>query len=151
MELGFGPSVLPNLGLSGSVALRVREGTRVSTWIETELTSQFLDDADLADDGNPGAGNWTQLRAGAKFTLPYGERHYATARTGLHWFDARGEPNIIDDPGHYYGTYFGLGFETRVTEHLAMGPELALLPSFATGGGTGHLVPQLAWRILWRL
>ncbi len=149
--VGFGPTVLPDLGLSASAAVQVEEHRWATTWFEAQLTRQFLDDSDLADDGNPPAGDWTQFRAGLLFTIPSTERRSWTARTGAVWFEARGRPNIVDEPGHHFGAYFALGFETRFGERWSMGPELALMPAVHEGGGGLELVPQATWRILWRL
>ncbi len=80
--VGFGPTVLPDLGLSASAAVQVEEHRWATTWFEAQLTRQFLDDSDLADDGNPPAGDWTQFRAGLLFTIPSTERRSWTARTG---------------------------------------------------------------------
>ncbi len=144
----MGPSVLPSLGVSGSAAFEVGELRAGSLWVETELTQQCLDDSDVTDDAHPAAGDWTQLRVGGKLALPSTERRDWTVRAGLVWAEARGEPNVVDRAGDYYGAYLGLGFETALGEHVRAGPELALLSLVEDGGSHVHLVPQLTWRIL---
>jgi hypothetical protein len=155
--VGVGPSILPNFGVSASAALRLREGRsdgetfggRVALWSEVEFTQQCYDDTDFTGGARDAAGDWTQLRAGVKFALPSDERRDWTLRTGLVWFEARGEPNIVNQPGNYLGGYLGLGFETALTEHLSAGPELAMLAAFRDGGDDFDLVPQITWRLLW--
>jgi hypothetical protein len=121
-------------------------------WNELELTYQFLDDEDFADDGNPGAGDWTQVRGGLKWSLAPESRRRWTHRAGLFWFRALGEPNVLSESGDYLGLYYGFGYETRATENWTFGPELTLLFA-AKEGGTDEfaLVPQLAWRVSFSL
>ena len=146
--VGGGPSALPNLGLSAHASVSVHEGRRIDTWLEVEVTRQFLDDSDFADDGNPSAGDWDQLRVGGRYDLAAGEDRWWMARTGLTWFHARGKPNIVDQSGHYLGLYLELGFETAVTKSIRVGPGLAVLGVWDEDDGR-ELVPQLTWRILW--
>ncbi|MEW6072257.1 MAG: hypothetical protein AB1726_06615 [Planctomycetota bacterium] len=149
VAVGGGPSALPNLGLAAAAAVRLREGPRASAWIEAEVTQQCLDDADLTGKDYPAAGDWTQARAGLKLAFPAAAPREWTVRTGLVWLEARGRPNLVDDPGSYAGLYLDLGFETRLGEHLRAGPSLAVMGVAAERGGGRELVPQVAWRLLW--
>lgn len=144
-EVGLAPSFLPNLGLAGSLAVPVREE---GPWrLEARFTDQFLDDKTFADDGNPEAGNWTQLDLGLlRFSAWEGERAWST-RFGLVGFEARGEPNLADEPGEYWGIYFGFGRFTWLGRGFAFGPELTLIA--ATGPDPQVFIPQLTWGFRW--
>jgi hypothetical protein len=150
LGLGLGLSLLPNIGLAAQGSQVMRE-TPDWTWSgELELTHQFIDEESLSDDGNPPAGDWTQVQLGLLWAShPEGRRHW-THRAGMFWFRALGEPNIIDDPGDYVGLYYGAGYRTDFGPHLSMGPELALLGAFREGGGVVEVVPQFTWRVIWR-
>lgn len=148
-RVGLALSALPNLGLEaqGSVRLAVRGET---DWrAELAVAEQFLDDENLARDGNPGAGDWTQVGLSLRALTSPAERHHWTARIGAIWFRARGEPNVIDLPGDYVGLRLGLGFETDLGRSWSFGPELALIPAY--GEGEFVLVPQVTWGVRWRL
>lgn len=144
-------SFLPNLGL-GIGAGRVFARTADDIWsFEVQGTYQFLDDASIADDGNPEAGDWLQLRAGFKASSnPRGRRHF-TKRFGAVVFDAAGDPNIVQEPGTYWGVYGGLGFETDLTPTLTVGPELSVLVTTREDEFEfARPVPQLTWHaIVW--
>src|SRR5688572_29160766 len=144
-ELALAPSFLPNLGLAGSVAVPVRAD---GPWrLEARFTDQFLDDKTFADDGNPEAGDWTQLDLGClRVSAREGKRAWST-RFGLVGFEARGEPNLVEEPGDYWGAYLGVGRFAWFGRELAIGPELTLLA--ATGPDPFVLVPQLTWGLRW--
>jgi hypothetical protein len=145
-DLELTPSVLPNLGLAltGSVPLQV--GRSGEARLEARFTDQFLDDKNIAPNGDPRAGDWTQLDLGVRWNQ-HGERRFWTLRAGLTGFRARGEPNLIDEPGRYVGVYAGVGRRTWLGEHLAFGPELTLIA--AHGDDPRVLVPQITWGVLW--
>lgn len=149
-RFGGGPSVLPNLGVTASAAVLLRERESHDLWGELQVTQQCLDDTDLTGGRRDAAGDWTQLQVGVKYELPLDQRRDWTVRTGLVWFEARGEPNIVNDAGDYYGAYLGVGFETAFSEHFSAGPQLAGLFTFEEGGSGFDLVPQLTWHFLWR-
>ena len=150
VDAGLGFSALPNAGLAGSVAKRVRRDATKDWFAQLELTQQFFDYSDVTGDGNPAAGDWTQVQAGLKLLYGPDEKRHWIARFGAVWFEARGEPNIVNHPGEYWGAYVGVGFETRITEHLLIGPELTVMPAYDFDGHHVAIVPQLTWRLLWR-
>ncbi|MDP6954330.1 MAG: hypothetical protein QF599_00035 [Planctomycetota bacterium] len=151
-DLAFGTafSALPNIGASLS-ATQLFDGNTERTWsLELELTQQPFDDEDLADDGNPHAGTWTQLQLGVKrLSDPAARRHF-TQRYGLAWMRARGEPNIVQLPGDYEAVYAGFGFETDITPRLSVGPELSLMGALREKGSGIDFIPQFNWHLIWR-
>jgi hypothetical protein len=144
-EVGLAPSFLPNLGLAGSLAVPLREA---SEWrLEARFTDQFLDDKAFADDGNPAAGNWTQLDLGLQRLWAWEDGRAWSVRLGLVGFEARGEPNLADEAGDYFGAYLGVGRFARLGRGLAFGPELTLVA--ATGPDPRVVIPQLTWGLRW--
>lgn len=145
-DLELTPSVLPNLGLAASASTPVRAGRSFETRLEVRFTDQFLDDKNLSPNGDPRAGDWTQLDLGVRWN-GRGERRFWTFRTGVVGFHARGEPNLIDEPGRYVGVYAGFGRRAWLTEHLAFGPEVNLIA--AHGPDPRVLVPEITWGVTW--
>jgi len=141
-------SFLPNLGFGLGVGRVVRSTPAALGSVEAQLVYQFLDDEIFADDGNPKAGPWYQVRAGFKRTSnPPGPRHLTT-RIGAVWLRAEGEPNVIQDEGNYAGLYAGLGFETDLGPSLSVGPELTILGITRTDGfSVARPVPQINWHV----
>jgi len=146
----FGASVsfLPNLGAAVEIG-GIYQRTRSLTWSwEGEFTWQFLDDETFADDGNPAFDGWYQLQAGVKIAShPLSRRHW-TLRWGGVWFYADGEPNIVEEEGHYFGAYVGFGFETDITCNFSMGPELSGM-FVIHEDGLFEVVPQFNWHFIW--
>ena len=144
---GVGPSFLPNVGASVEFGSVYKRGARFIWSGEMKFTWQFLDDEDFIDDGNPGAGNWWQAQGGIKLaTNPRARRHW-TFRGGGVWFYAEGEPNIVQEPGHYFGVYAGIGFEAEITSNFSTGPELQGL--FVYGQDRVFAIPQFTWHFIW--
>jgi hypothetical protein len=140
-ELGLAPSFLPNLGLAASVAVPLGEA---SSWrLEARFTDQFVDDKAFADDGNPEAGNWTQLDLGLLHLARDAGGRAWSVRVGLVGFEARGEPNLVDEAGDYLGGYCGVGRFWHFGRGFAFGPELTLVA--ASGPDPFVLFPQLTW------
>lgn len=142
-SIGLAPSILPNLGLAGSLGYPLGAGA----WqLEARFTDQWLDDKSFADNGFPEAGNWTQLDLGALWLepVPTGEAGWSL-RFGATAFEARGEPNLIEEPGEYLGAYVGAGRFTILGGRWLVGPELTLL--LASGEDPFVLVPQLTWGV----
>ncbi len=144
-------SLLPNIGL-GLAAGKVLSRSSTATWsAEVGGTWQFLDDEDFADDGNPGAGDWYQIRAGAKTSFnPSGRRHL-TLRYGALWLQANGEPNILQRPGNYAGLYASVGFETDLTSRISAGPEIVVMAVTRDSEFRVRSVPQFNYRLTWWL
>jgi len=148
-RLGLALSALPDLGLEGSFDWRVAELARGDLRAELHGAQQFLDDEDFADDGNSSAGDWTQAGLGLRWiATPVAEGSWEWI-AGLVWFEARGEPNLIELPGHYLGLRFGFGYRVRLTPSIDLGPELVGI--LAQGEGDCVLVPQLVWGLRVRL
>ncbi len=142
--VGFAPSLLPNLGLAASISVPVRAA---SAWeFEARFTDQFIDDKTFADNGFPEAGNWTQLDLGL-LRLVWDEGRAWSTRFGVLGFEARGEPNMVEEAGEYLGLYFGVGRFTLFGPGLAFGPELTLIA--ASGNDPRVLIPQLTWGLRW--
>lgn len=148
--LGASASVLPNFGGSLEAGQVFHREDGKTDAFEVQATWQFFDDESLLDDGNPSAGDWLQLQGGFKRLIAAGDDRSWTLRGGAVWFRAEGEPNIINDPGDYLGGYAGFGFETRLSEHWSMGPELSLMLVTREGEFEVNAVPQLDWHLIWR-
>ena len=149
LSVGTSFSALPNIGASLAVG-QVYDRSPERTWaFELEGTHQPWDDEDLSDDGNPAAGDITQIQIGVKRSSdPMDWRHW-TQRYGVAWFRARGEPNIVQEPGDYEALYAGFGFETHLTESITMGPELSLMLALREKSSSFDFVPQFNWHITW--
>jgi hypothetical protein len=144
-ELGLAPSFLPNLGLAASAALPLGEA---SPWrAEARFTDQFVDDKSFADDGNPPAGDWTQLDLGLLWLSEPEESRAWSLRFGVLAFEARGEPNLVEESGDYVGAYCGAGRFWYFGKGFAFGPELTLVA--ATGPDPLAIFPQLTWGFRW--
>lgn len=144
-SIGLAPSILPNLGLAATASLAVREE---SPWhLEARFTDQFADDKTIADNGFPEAGDWTQLDLGLLHLPPLDAGRAWGWRFGVSGFEARGEPNLVDESGDYLGAYLGLGRFTVLAPGLLLGPELTVVA--ATGPDDFVLFPQLTWGVRW--
>jgi hypothetical protein len=146
-ELGLAPSFLPNLGLAATGSAVVGRSATHEWRAETRFTYQFLDDKDLADNGFPPAGDWTQLELGLRADGPSEERLRWSWRFGAVGFRAHGEPNIVEEPGDYYGLYAGVGRFADLGRGFSFGPELTLIA--ATGPDPRVLIPQITWGVRW--
>lgn len=146
---GVGGNVIPSIGLSlhgGKVLWRNND---IMGAVEAEIIGQFLDDEDLIDDGNPSSDPFVQLKAGIKTrNNPNGARH-ATFRTGLTYFHAGDDPNIVQDEGDYVGVYFEGGFETDLSDTLTVGPSISATIATQTDDFSVSVVPTLSWRMTW--
>jgi hypothetical protein len=144
-ELGLAASLLPNLGLAAALSAPIHEA---GAWqLEARFTDQFLDDKSFADNGLPEAGNWTQLDLGLLRLSPWEDERAWSFRFGLTGFEARGEPNLADEAGEYFGAYCGVGRFRRFGRSFAIGPELTLV--VATGPDPRVVIPQLTWGLRW--
>jgi len=143
--VGLAPSILPNLGVAGSLAVPLEPA---SPWaLEARVTQQFVDDKAFADNGLPEAGDWTQLDLGFLREWPAEDELQWRLRLGILGFRARGEPNLVDESGDYAGLYVGLARFRLFAGGLAFGPEITLVA--ATGPDPRVLVPQLTWGVFW--
>lgn len=147
--VGVSPSLLPNFGLSATVAREVGIWHGGGLALETEFTDQFLDDKAFTKSTDPAAGDWTQAKLGLRWAKPYDVDRWLTLRTGGVWFRARGRPNIVENAGDYYGAFIEFGFEARLSEHWIVGPSLATMVVLDEDNHDMHVVPMITWRILY--
>ncbi|HED65010.1 MAG TPA: hypothetical protein ENJ09_05580 [Planctomycetes bacterium] len=148
-RLGLAPSFLPNLGVQATVDWPVAR-TDLGDWrIELQLVDQFLDDETFSKDGNPPAGNWTQLALAARLVRSPGASESVEWFAGPIFFHARGKPNLVELPGSYLGLRAGVGYQVRLSRGLVMGPEIALV--IAHSSRDTVLFGQVAWGVRWAL
>lgn len=145
--LGLAASALPNFGLAAEGTYPLARAGSFEVDGALRVTQQFFDDELLADDGFASAGDWTQVELAGVFRRPLDERTAWHVRFGPVWYRARGAPNIVNKPGDYWGVVLGVGFRTRLTENLFMGPELLALPGALDGDWA--ITPQLVWGVSW--
>jgi len=142
-------SAVPNLGVSLAAGQTFDRNSERTWTFEFEGTFQPWDDEDLSDDGNVHSGDVTQIQMGVKRTSdPLDWRHW-TQRYGAGWLRARGEPNVIQQPGDYELLYAGFGFETHLTKSITMGPELSLMIAQREKQSSIDFIPQFNWHITW--
>ncbi len=146
-DLALAPSFLPNLGVAAAATVPVHRSSGFQWRAEARFTDQFADDKDLADNGMPEAGNWTQLDLGVRLDEVTEERSHWSWRFGAVGFEARGEPNLVDDSGDYLGLYLGLGRFTDFGHGLFLGPEVTLVA--AHGPDPRVFFPQITWGLRW--
>jgi hypothetical protein len=140
-------SFIPNVGLGLGAGRVIAQSGFQTLSAEAIGTWQFIDDETFIDDGNPAAGDLYQLRAGFKGVFSPDKRRHWVVRAGGVWFEAGGEPNIVDVPGSYYGVYGSAGIETDVSSCLTMGPEVALLLVTPEGEFSPEPVPQVNFNV----
>ena len=147
--VGGGGSFLPNIGVSAHAGYVFRQRANSYMALEAEGIWQFIDDETFVDDGNPAAGDWTQVRVGLKWADAMGPHTRKVLRAGATYAKAEGVPNIVQSPGDYFGAYIGAGFETDLNRNWTIGPELSLaLVSDSGFSDIDHgLVPQFNWRL----
>ncbi len=157
-RVGLAASALPNLGVEGTLDARVAGLAGGELRAEAQLVQQFLDDEDLSSDGNPGAGDWTQVGLGLRWVAraPGGVGGAGAPPAGLGcwelfgggvWAHARGVPNLIDSAGRHAGVRLGFGYRVPFGRGWSLGPELALLGLWIDG--RLELAPQAGWGLRW--
>jgi hypothetical protein len=137
-------SAIPGVGLAlegGKVLARPEKHDWAA---EAQLVRHFWDDSDLADDELGDEGRMTAVRAGFKHSTSPGHRRHVTFRYGFEFYRATGDPGIVDEPGDYYGAYFGVGFETELSRRWTMGPELSVA---FLDGPQFEVVPTFFWHL----
>jgi len=137
-------SAVPSVGLAvegGKVLAR----PEMFDWSgEAQFIWQFLDDKDLANDNHANHGEMMAVRAGFKHSTSPGQKRHLTLRYGFEYYRAVGDPGIVQRAGDYYGAYAGFGFETELSRHWTMGPELSV--AYLTGTGA-EIVPTFFWHL----
>ena len=149
---GVSASALPNFGVALEAGQVFARTSSTAYSFEVEATSQFFDDKTFSDNGDPEAGDWVQFQGGFKALIDAQDEHAWATRWGGVWFRAEGEPNIVNEEGDYLGIYGSLGFETRLSRHWSMGPELSLfLVTREKSDLELDVVPQFNWHLIWSL
>ena len=146
LELAVGPSVLPGVGASATVSQRIANPGDARLDFEVDYAHQELD-----EEGPTGKDDWDRVRAGLKLLWPAEADWRWTARFGGVWARALGDPEFLDSRGDYGGVYLGAGFEFPLGKALATGPELSVSALDSEGSGDFGWVPEITWRLIWRL
>ncbi|MEW6074011.1 MAG: hypothetical protein AB1726_15625 [Planctomycetota bacterium] len=151
LHLGAAAVWGPRLGGEIRAAQLALERPRFDVLVEASVAHESLDPA-VSPQGERVDEGWDQVQAGlAIVTDPRGDASWV-GRAGVVWLRAQGDPVVLDAPLDYGGGYLGIGRLHRLNEHLSTGPELTLLGVLPEGSGdAGGVVPQLAWRLVWRL
>jgi hypothetical protein len=95
------------------------------------------------DDSATQDGGFYQVQMGVKQILSPGHAEHLFFRYGLTWFRANGDPEIIDEPGDYFGAYGGVGYEWRLGKRWWIGPEALVNVAEGEGGLGGAFLPQI--------
>ncbi len=144
-ELSVGPSFGPDFGFVIGASQQAGETPSTRIDFEFDWTHQTVDEDTLTGDDE-----YDQVRAGFRWRWPIERKNRWSARTGVVWARARGDPDFLDGRGDYGGFYGGIGYEFHLGRHFVMGPDLTVMALSGQGApGTG-VVPQLAWRIAWQ-
>lgn len=140
-------SAVPGVGLAVEGGKVFAREDKYDWSAEGQVFRHFWDDKDLADDNFADHGRVTAVRAGLKHTMSPGHKRHLTCRYGFQFYRATGEPGIIEKAGDYYGGYFGIGFETDLSRHWTMGPELSVAFMQGEGGRQFEVVPTFFWHL----
>lgn len=138
-------SAIPGFGLAAGGGKVIHGAEKYDLAAEGQIIRHFLDDTDLSDDGTD-PGRMTAVRAGLKHLFSPGHKRHLTARYGVQWYRATGNPGIIDEAGDYVGAYASIGFESDLNEHWSMGPELSV--AILSGEGEVEIVPTFFWHLI---
>ncbi len=148
LELGVGPSALPGVGGMLSFTQRVFSNEEREIGVEVDWTQQRVDRDRQA--GFRGS-ELDQVRLGVRGRWLAGALEDWHMRGGVVWLRTLGDPVYLDKPGDYGGGYLGFGYEFPLGEHLVTGPDLTVHLVDSEGSGDAGVVPQLAWRLYWKL
>ncbi|UCE87477.1 MAG: hypothetical protein JSU66_07125 [Deltaproteobacteria bacterium] len=145
---GMSFTAIPGVGLAAEGGKVVRRTDRYDLALEGQIVRHFWDDTDFADDDLGDPGRMTAVRFGARQALSPGSKRHATFRYGFQFYRATGQPGIVDDPGDYYGFYASAGFETELSRHWSMGPEISVAVLEGEGSLPTEVVPTFFWRFV---
>ena len=150
IHVSAGLSAIPQVGVGVGGGWRVTAREKYDLFLEAEGVVQFLNDTDFADDGFGAPGTFYQASFGLKRSYTPASKRHVILRYGVVWLDAPNAPTVLDAPGNYVGGYLGYGFETDLSERWTMGPEIRVLGVYGTGSQGFDVVPQLAWRFIFK-
>ena len=149
LEIGAGVSGLPRVGGLISVSQRMHTAPWGRLDFELDLVHQELK-TDESETGHRDD-DFDQVRLGLRWRLEPVEPRTLVLRLGVAWMRIQGDFKYLDEPADYGGGYLGVGYEFPLGDHAVTGPDFSLLLMDAEGTGDSGFVPQLAWRILWKL
>jgi hypothetical protein len=100
------------------------------------------------DDSATQDGGFYQVHMGVKQVASPGHRSHMYFRYGLTWFRANGDPEVIEDPGDYFGGYGSVGFEWRIGKRWWIGPEATV--NFVDGEADvgAEFLPQVGFNLI---
>lgn len=148
--VGAGLSALPQVGVGVVGGWRVSARESQEIYLEAEGVAQFLNDADFNNDGFGGPGTYYQVGFGLMHSFTPKSRRHLTLRYGAAWLHTTSGQTILDQPGTYLGGYLGIGFDTDLSERWSMGPEVRVLGVWGTASQGFEILPQFAWRFVFK-
>ena len=100
------------------------------------------------DDSPTQSGKFAQIQAGVRQNLSPGHDQRLYFRYGVTWFRAVGDPNIVDEPGDYFGAYGAVGYEWRLGRRFWIGPEITVNGVNGEGPIDWEVLPQIGFNLL---
>ena len=140
-------TAVPGVGLAAGGGKVIAHRDTYDWAVEGQIVRHFLDDKDIADDGQAAHGRMTAVRIGMKHSVSPGSKRHATFRYGAQFYRATGTPGIVDKPGDYFGAYASFGFETELSERWTMGPEFSVALLEGEGSIGWEVVPTFFWHL----
>ncbi len=144
LELSAGVSAVPGTGVTLGVSQRFAEGPSGRYDLALDWTRQSVDEAVGAN--NRVGDSLDLIRMGVRY-----RRVGWTARFGVAWIRAQGDPESLPDATDYGGAHFGVGYEFPLGEHLLTGPEVTAHYVDAEGTGDSGVLTEVSWRLIWKL
>jgi hypothetical protein len=95
------------------------------------------------DDSATQNGGFYEVQMGVKQVLSPGYDNHLYFRYGLQWFRAIGNPNIVDDPGDYFGAFGSVGYEWRLGKRWWFGPEATMILAEGEAALGTEFLPQV--------
>lgn len=149
LELGAGVTGLPRVGGLVSFSQRMHTADWGRLDLEVDVSHQDLKE-DEAENGHRDD-DFGQVRLGMRWRLEPVDPRTLVLRLGIAWMRVQGDFEYLDEPADYGGGFVGIGYEFPLGDHAVTGPDFSLMLMDAEGTGDTGLVPQFAWRILWKL
>jgi hypothetical protein len=117
------------------------------SWEKWDLAFELRAAVEGGDDSATQDGGFYQVQMGVKQVGSPGHDRHLFFRYGVTWFRANGDPEMIDDPGDYFGAYGGVGYEWRLGERWWIGPEATLNVTDGEGGLGSEILPQVGFNV----